>query len=344
MEDHNDIKLKEIDIREIASKIASHKKLYALTLGIAFVISTFIILCVPRYYVCSVKLAPETTNANMLGNISSLASSFGLNMNNMSSQDDIIPEFYPDVMESVDFQTNMFPVKIETKDKKIKTTYYDYLNKYQKLPWWSSFIGLISGTFKKDDKNDNNIVNPFSLTKKQNDIAQLISRNVKSQVDKKTNVITITVEDQDPLVCATIADSAMIKLQQFIIKYRTSKAMIDLRHAQALCEQAKAKYVKAQETYASYADANEDVVLQSFKSKQDEMENEMQLQYNNYQLMTQQVQLARAKLQERTPAFTTLQSPTVPLKPAGPKRMIFITVVLVITFLGTSVYVYRKPL
>src|SRR5574344_1079666 len=312
MEDHNDIKLKEIDIREIASKIASHKKLYALTLGIAFVISTFIILCVPRYYVCSVKLAPETTNANMLGNISSLASSFGLNMNNMSSQDAIIPEFYPDVMESVDFQTNMFPVKIETKDKKIKTTYYDYLNKYQKLPWWSSFIGLISGTFKKDDKNDNNIVNPFSLTKKQNDIDQLISRNVK--------------------------------LQQFIIKYRTSKAMIDLRHAQALCEQAKAKYVKAQETYASYADANEDVVLQSFKSKQDEMENEMQLQYNNYQLMTQQVQLARAKLQERTPAFTTLQSPTVPLKPARPKRMIFITVVLVITFLGTSVYVYRKPL
>ena len=124
---------------------------------------------------------------------------------------------------------------------------------------------------------------PFSKKKKQNDIAQLISRNVKSQVDKKTNVITITVEDQDPLVCATIADSAMIKLQQFIIKYRTSKAMIDLRHAQALCEQAKAKYVKAQETYASYADANEDVVLQSFKSMQDEMENEMQLQYNNYQ-------------------------------------------------------------
>ena len=46
-------------------------------------------------------------------------------MNNMSSQDAIIPEFYPDVMESVDFQTNMFPVKIETKIRKIKTTYYD---------------------------------------------------------------------------------------------------------------------------------------------------------------------------------------------------------------------------
>ena len=29
---------------------------------------------------------------------------------------------------------------------------------------------------------------------------------------------------------------------------------------------------KLRETYASYVDANEDVVLQSFKSKQDEME------------------------------------------------------------------------
>ena len=91
-------------------------------------------------------------------------------------------------------------------------------------------------------------------------------------------------------------------------------------------------------------DANEDVVLQSFKSKQEEMENEMQLRYDNYQMTTRQVQLAQAKLQERTPVFTTLQSATVPIKPAGPKRILFILFCLLLAFTGSFIYVYKKHL
>ena len=112
-----------------------------------------------------------------------------------------------------------------------------------------------------------------------------------------------------------------------------------MTHAQHLCTQAKARYIKAQQVYATYMDTNEDVVLQRFKSKQEEMENEVQLRYNNYQLTTQQVQLAQAKLQERTPAFTTLQSATVPLKPASPKRALLLLILMLCTFAVTSLYV-----
>jgi capsular polysaccharide biosynthesis protein len=345
MEDNNKgIRLREIDLAKLYKKLSKQKKLFAITLSLAFVISAFIIMCVPRFYICTVKLAPETSTPNM-GNLGSLASNLGINIGNMASQDAIIPEFYPDVMESVDFQTNMFNTKVTSKDGKVSTTYYQYLSQYQKVAWWSKLFGAITKLFKSKEnnkKNSDNVINPFRLTKLQSDIAHMVGSKVKSDVDKKTDVITITVEDQDPLICATIADSATNKLQHFIIKYRTSKALNDLRQAKNLCSQAKEKYVRAQRIYASYADANEEVILQSFKSKEEELENEMQLQYNNYQMMTQQVQLAIAKVQERTPAFTTLQSATVPIKPAGPKRMMFVALCLFLTFIATSIYVYRK--
>lgn len=337
-------KLREINIYTVIQTIRLRKKLYAETLGIVFVLSCIIILSVPRYYSCSVKLAPEATNSS-LGGLSGISSALGIDMGNITSQDAIIPEFYPDVMKSVNYTTDLFKVRVTTKDGKVNTNYYDYLCNYQQSAWWMKFYGMTKQLFKKEPKSgpqDIKHLDPFRLTKKQNDIAILVSKKIKSKVDKKTDVITITVTDQDPLICATLADSVKMKLQQFIIKYRTGKAQNDLNQAEALCKDAREKYLKAQRLYASYSDANEELVLQSFKAKQEELENEMQLKYNNYQVAFQQVQMARAKVQEKTPAFTTLQEATVPLKPAGPKRMIFVGVCLLLTFIGTTIYVFRK--
>ena len=79
-------------------------------------------------------------------------------------------------------------------------------------------------------------------------------------------------------------------------------------------------------------DANQDLVLESVRLKQTKLENEMQLQYNNYNAIGAQLLAAKAKVQEETPAFTTLQSATVPLRKAGPKRsrIVFIFVLLVL--------------
>lgn len=344
MTTNNGLRLRVIDIRKMLNGIVKFKKLFIINVSIALVVSALLILSVPRYYVCTVKLAPELTTPSV-GGLGALASSFGLNMSNMMNQDAIFPELYPDLMESVDFQTSMFPVKVKTLKGNIETDYYDYINTYQKVAWWEKIINSIKNIFKKKDVDASKSykdIDPFRMNKTQSDIAKAIKGKIVCSVDKKTSVISISVEDQDPLVCATIADSAKVKLQQFIIKYRTNKARIDLDYTKKLYVEAKRQYEHARQVYAAYSDANQDLVLESFKAKQEDLENEMQLQYNNYQQVSQQLQLARAKLQERTPAFTTLQSASVPLKPAGPKRMIFVLFCMFLTFVGTGIYVFYK--
>ena len=85
-------------------------------------------------------------------------------------------------------------------------------------------------------------------------------------------------------------------------------------------------------------------MLQAYISERDKLENVMALKYEAYSSMLTQETMAKAKVQERTPAFTTLKTATVPAKPAGPKRMIFVASMLFLTTLGTVIYILRKLL
>ena len=52
-------------------------------------------------------------------------------------------------------------------------------------------------------------------------------------------------------------------------------------------------------------------------------------------------QQADMKVQQETPAFTTLKSAIVPVKPAGPKRMIFVALMMILSTIATSIYILR---
>jgi LPS O-antigen subunit length determinant protein (WzzB/FepE family) len=68
----------------------------------------------------------------------------------------------------------------------------------------------------------------------------------------------------------------------------------------------------------------------------------MQLQYNNYNALNAQVIDAKARVQEVTPAFTTLQSATVPLRKDGPKRSLIVLGFLFLATLLTTAWALYK--
>ncbi len=337
--------LKQIDVLAIAKEMKKHKKLYLIALPVTFVLSCLLILCVPRYYTSTAKLAPEISSfsSSSLGDI---ASSFGFDLGGSAANGDaIFPELYPELIESNDFMVGMFDVKVKSKDGSINTTYYDYLATKRQTPWWSKAYNSLKQLFDTPDStpvSKNGKANPFQLTRRQDQIARLMSKNIKCNIDKKNYVISITVEDQDPLICATLADTVQAKLQDFITAYRTKKAKKDLEYYKKLSSDAKSKYERIRQQYGSYSDANQDVVLESYRLKANDMENEMQLLYNTYTSLQAQVQQAQAKLLMQTPAFTTLQSASVPLKPAGPKRMLFVLGMTFLAFIVVTVYSIRK--
>ena len=329
-----------IDFGKIFKDLLRHKRLYFIVLPVAFVLAAIYALSLPNFYSCTVKLSPEMSGSKAsAGSLASLASSFGVNLGTGGAGTEaLFPTLYPDLMNSVDFKTSLFPVKVTREEDGKSFTYYDYLMNEQKTPWWTKIMDV----FGSKEKPEAQKVNPFRLTKEQTDIVKAINQNVVCDVDKKTMVITINVTDQDPVIAATMADTVKTRLQKFITDYRTSKVRNDLEYNKKIAAETKARYDKARRLYADFSDANQDVILESVRQKQTELENEMQLQYNAYQQVAAQLLAAEAKVQEETPAFTTLQSATVPVLKSGPKRAQMCLIFVFLAFLGVTAYILYK--
>ena len=331
MEEKKIININIIDVIKILKEDWRKVCKYSCIAGIIGVLLAF---GTPKIYKSTVILAPEESGSGFSGSISSLAAMVGMNMKIGQTGDALYPEIYPDLMASTNFIVGLFPVTVTTQKTHNTFTYQEYISKHQKLAIHEYPSALLHNIIEKitseETPKSGHKPNPFQLTKKEDEIAKNIKSKIDCTVDKKTNVITIVVEDQDPLIAATVADSVQMHLQLAITDYRTKKARVDLEYMEKLFQEAYQQYTKARQKYAAFGDANSNVALQSVQSKMDDLENEMQLKYNIYQQVVEQLQLAKAKVQERTPAFTIVQGATVPIKHSSRPKI----VTLIIWMLG----------
>jgi len=346
MEENNNKNPEVIDLGLIIKKVFKSKKLFLKTLPAAFVLSSLYIICFPRYYSSQIKLAPELENSGAGGAITSIASSFGIDLGEMQTSDAITPLLYPDLLEDNGFIASTYNIKVKSQDGEIETTYFDYLEKHQKAPFWSGFFRWIKKLLPKKEStvSGSKEFDPYYLSERENGIAEIIRDKIQIGIDKQTGVITIDTEAQDPLICKTLADSIKERLQDFITNYRTNKARIDYEYYNKLTIEAKQEYEKARHRYGSMSDANSKVVLRSAELRMQDMENDMQLKYNAYTTLSTQLEAAKAKVQARTPAFTVLKGASVPIRPSGPKRMFFVLGMLILVTFIDIIWIVKDEL
>ena len=177
-------------------------------------------------------------------------------------------------------------------------------------------------------------INPFHLTPKQEGKLNFLRGALKAEIDKKSEMTTIIVTFQDPLVAAIVADTAVAKLQEYITNYRIKKAKEDCEYLEKLCNERKQEYYDAQMRYAKFMDANRGMSLESVKIESERLQNATSITNQVYSQVETQLQVARAKVQEAKPVFAVVEPATVPLHASGPnKPLIFIAFI----FLGFMV-------
>ena len=139
-----------------------------------------------------------------------------------------------------------------------------------------------------------------------------------------------------------MADSVRTRLQKFITDYRTSKARVDLAYYKKVLVEAKTKYDEARDRYAAFADSHRAVTSQAAQTKLSDLQDEMNIHQQVLQQVVGQMQQAEMQVQAETPAFTILQSATVPVEKAGPKRVQICLIFLFLAFLVTTVWILHK--
>lgn len=322
--------------------LAIRKKLYKAA-AVGVVLGILIALGTPKQYTVSITLSPEMGSGKSGSGLASMAASFLGGSIGSDSPDALNATLTPDIVTSTPFLLELFDARVVSQDKQIDTTFTAYLDE-QKSSWMGYVLkapGMaISGikSLFSEKKEKTETIQEGTIELNEEDAAKLegLRQQIMADVDKKTAITTLSVTLQDPKVTATIADSVVSKLQQYITAYRTSKAKEDCQYLEKLYKERQQEYYDAQQRYARYVDANSNVVFQSTLAERERLQNDMNLAYQVYSQVAQQLQVARAKVQEEKPVFAVVEPAVVPLNPSGTSRKVIVLgfIFLAVAFTG----------
>lgn len=321
----------EIDWMGILHQVLAIRKTLYKAAGVGLIVGILIALGTPKQYTVSVTLSPEVSGGNSGSGLASMAASFLGGSIGADSPDALNATLAPDIVASTPFLLELFNARVISQDKRIDTTFTAYLDE-QKSSWMGYILkapGMAIKSIKSlfsSEEEETVTTQEGAIELNEEDAAKLESlrKQITVEADKKTGITTLTVTLQDPKVTATMADTIVSKLQQYITTYRTSKAKEDCQYLEMLYKERQQEYYAAQQRYARYVDANSNMVFQSTMAERERLQNDMNLAYQVYSQVAQQLQVARAKVQEEKPVFAVVEPAVVPLYPSGSSRKVIV--------------------
>ena len=342
---HNDEEL-EIDLMDLLRKVIGIRKKIYKAAGIGLIIGVIVAISIPKQYTVEVTLSPEM-GSNKGGGLSGLAASFlGSGVSMGDGTDALNASLSADIVSSTPFLLELSNMKVPVSGSE-EISLSSYLDE-ESSPWWSyviGFPGMVIGGVKSlfiEDEDESIFLDKASqgtieLSKKESQKIESLKKKIVASVDKKTSMTSVTATFQDSKVAAVVADSVVKKLQEYIIDYRTSKSKEDCLYLEKLFKERQQEYYEAQRKYADYMDSHDNIILQSVRTEQERLQNDMSLAYQVYSQVAGQLQVARAKVQEEKPVFAVVEPAVVPLYPSGTSRKVY---VLAFIFLSVCIVIF----
>ena len=342
---HNDEEL-EIDLMDLLRKVIGIRKKIYKAAGIGLIIGVIVAISIPKQYTVEVTLSPEMGN-NKGGGLSGLAASFlGSGVSMGDGTDALNASLSADIVSSTPFLLELSNMKVPVSGSE-EISLSSYLDE-ESSPWWSYVIGFpgmviggVKSLFIEDEDesifSDKASQGTIELSKKESQKIESLKKKIVASVDKKTSMTSVTATFQDSKVAAVVADSVVKKLQEYIIDYRTSKSKEDCLYLEKLFKERQQEYYEAQRKYADYMDSHDNIILQSVRTEQERLQNDMSLAYQVYSQVAGQLQVARAKVQEEKPVFAVVEPAVVPLEPSGTSRKVYL---LAFIFLSVCIVIF----
>ena len=333
----------EIDMLDIIRKIIAIRKTLYKAAVVGLLIGVIVGVSIPKQYTVRVTLSPEMGGEKGNSGIVGVAASFlGSGVGVKSGTDALNASLSSDIVSSTPFLLELLNMEVVVNEGETKML-SNYLMT-ESSPWWNFIIGLpgiinsqLKSWFTNEEISSKEKVQGglIILTKDENAQIAALKKKIAATVDKKTAITSVTVTLQDPKVAAIVADSVVHRLQEYIISYRTSKAIEDCAYLEKLFEERKQEYYVAQKKYADYVDTHDNLILQSVRAEQERLQNDMNLFYQVYSQVANQLQVARAKVQEEKPVFAIVEPAVVPIESSSMRRSIYIFLFVFLSVCGT---------
>lgn len=342
------------ELKSFARTVWGERRMIARLTAIAGVLGLFLALASPEEFSAKTRVLPYRSGAGAIGGLSGLAGLAGIRLPAGAADQTITADLYPEVAKSQDFRIAVAetPIYFSTLGKSATTieffrTLYDKPLTELLVTYSVGLPGEILSMLRSQSAPAGPSALPdsaprlTSYDRKYMKLVRTMDKRLAVNIDKRTSIITITAMMPDPYAAADLVRVTSDLLMARIIDYESRKAGEQFRFVSEQFEQAKRRYELAQRERAVFDDRNRTLMRATAQIERDRLQREYDLAFEVYQQLSRELEQARLKMSQDTPAFTVLEQVTVPSERSSPRRA---RMLLVALFLGAAVGVARVGL
>jgi hypothetical protein len=330
-----------IDILGMLKDLWLQKRVILTVASLVFLFGLFMYLGSERYYYSEAQLMPENTSGeSRLGQLfQQYGSFFGIQRN--TEQSDIQVSMYPHIVESLPFQIELMQHEVNFSSLDQSITIFDYFTEYYEPPiaermpeivWaytielpftlWRHIRSIGSGPRSERPPVDFSELHEFDAPKELDSRVRSVATKVSSLItitrEPQTGFVSIGVSLPDPVASTEMVTLVRNLLQQYVVDYRTEKAMQNLEFIEERYEEAKANFQAQQDTLAAFQDRNVNLTQQSYQVQEERLRSEYELALSLYTTLARRLQEAEIQVQEETPVFRVHEPAVIPSRPSTP--------------------------
>ncbi|NWF89172.1 MAG: hypothetical protein HXY50_06870 [Ignavibacteriaceae bacterium] len=293
------------------------KKLLIVNGIVAAITIIYLYLIAKPYYESTVTILPEFgSKTTTLSGLTQLASLAGVRVGESAPA-----EIYQNLLTSETVLSTVIYANYQTK-------------KFNKP------VNLVQ-YFLDDDSSENNVRKNFL------EVYNILSRQViKSNVDRLTKILTVTVTMPEPKLSAELANRIIEALDQYVRTKRKTFAVEQRFYLEKRTAQVKDSLTIAEEKMKQFREQNR-VVIQSpsLLLEQGRLMREVEILNTVYIELTKQLEIAKVDEIRETPVVNIKELAEDPIYKAGPKRVNnFITVMFFSIILSGLFYIFQPRL
>jgi len=349
----------EIDLVQVVKTIWSGKRTILYTI-LLFGIFGFLLALITRKEYTATTVMVNQTESSLTGSngIEGIAAMVGFDLRSMETGNELMPEDYPDFIESLSFQYSLMHTPLTWKRFDKPVSFFEYYDQYYKPGVFKVIrkytIGLprVIVDWIGGGKNKNLTPAPGSgangklkyLTDNELWVRYLLIDNLELTLNPGNNFITLEATVPDPVAAAELARIAQELLQEKITELKINKARTNLEFTQKLYEEKKDGFMAAQDRLAKFRDQNAYLGSEQARKEEEILQSEYQIAFSVYSEMATELETARIRVKEDTPIFSVIEEVTVPNKESFPKKEMFILIWAFLGLVGSLTWVLSRRL
>jgi uncharacterized protein involved in exopolysaccharide biosynthesis len=297
-----------IDWMNILSTLWHFRKFIGIVTGVITVVAIIISLLLPESFKSTAILLPDTDKSKLgsLGGMSDLAALAGVNVGGEAS----LAKLYPTIIKSESVLKNVIYTKYKTKE------YPDSVNLIQ---FWEI-----------KEKN----------SERDYEVALLALREVMEiSIENKINVLTISIETEEPQLSADILNNIIRALENNIRTKRNTNASEQRKWIEARLVEVKDDLSQSENILKNFREKNRSINSSpQLLLDQERLIRETQINSAMYVELKKQYELVKIEEIRTTPIINVMDYARAAAKKERPKKATIILVSLMLAFAGSCGY------